>query len=66
MVNVQYQQAPLAGNSIHQDRKFIHKYMPKLDDYLSYKIIDVSTFKLLAYRWNVKVMKTRPVKKNQH
>ena len=54
-INVSYQVAPLAGNSIHTDRKFLEKYMPRLIDFLSYKIIDVTTFKLLCARWNNKV-----------
>ena len=41
----------LCGNSIHQDRRFIHKYMKKLDEHLHYRMIDVSTVKELAKRW---------------
>jgi oligoribonuclease len=47
--------APLCGNSIHQDRKFLRKYMPGLDDYLHYRIVDVSTVKELARRWYPKL-----------
>lgn len=43
--------APLAGNSIHQDRRFLERYMPRLNDYLHYRNIDVSTLKELARRW---------------
>ena len=43
--------SPLCGNSIHQDRQFLHKYMPSLDGYLHYRIIDVSTVKELARKW---------------
>lgn len=43
--------SPLCGNTIHQDRKFISKYMPKLDAYLHYRNLDVSTLKELAKRW---------------
>jgi len=39
--------AILAGNSIHQDRKFIDRYMPKLAERLSYRLLDVSSFKLV-------------------
>ena len=42
---------PLAGNSIHQDRRFLERYMPRLNDYLHYRNIDVSTIKELARRW---------------
>lgn len=41
----------LAGNSIWQDRRFIIKYMPILDNYLYYRMIDVSTIKTLANYW---------------
>jgi len=49
-------QAPLCGNSIWQDRRFIGAYMKELDDYLHYRIVDVSSLKELARRWypNVK------------
>ncbi len=48
---VQKGEAPLCGNSIHQDRRFLYQYMPTLNDYLSYRNIDVSTIKELSYRW---------------
>jgi oligoribonuclease len=44
-------EAPLCGNSIHQDRNFLIKYMPKLNNYMHYRNVDVSTIKELAYRW---------------
>ena len=43
--------APLCGNSIGQDKRFLAKYMPKLHDFLHYKVIDVSSIKLLATEW---------------
>lgn len=43
--------SPLCGNTIHQDRKFIVRYMPQLEEYLHYRNIDVSTIKELAKRW---------------
>lgn len=43
--------SPLCGNSIGQDRRFIVRYLPKLDDFLHYRSIDVSTIKELAKRW---------------
>jgi len=43
--------SPLCGNSIHQDRRFIARYMPQLDRYLHYRNIDVSTVKELVSRW---------------
>jgi oligoribonuclease len=41
----------LAGNSIHQDRRFIARYFPMLDRYLHYRMVDVSTIKELITRW---------------
>ncbi len=49
--HVNPEEAPLCGNSIHQDRNFISRYMPSLSDYLHYRNIDVSTIKELAFRW---------------
>ncbi|PFH34005.1 small nuclease [Besnoitia besnoiti] len=43
--------APLGGNSVHVDRQFLLKQMPRLVAHLSYRIIDVSTLKELAMRW---------------
>jgi oligoribonuclease len=42
---------PLAGNSIGQDRRFLRREMPKLEAYLHYRSVDVSTIKELAKRW---------------
>lgn len=44
-------QAPLCGNSIHQDRNFLVKHMPDLHSYLHYRNIDVSSIKELTFRW---------------
>jgi oligoribonuclease len=43
--------SPLCGNSIWQDRRFLVRYMPKLEAYLHYRNIDVSTVKELVRRW---------------
>lgn len=43
--------SPLCGNSIWQDRRFIARYMPKLDAFLHYRLVDVSTIKELSRRW---------------
>jgi len=43
--------SPLCGNSIHQDRRFLDRYMPQLEAWLHYRNIDVSTIKELAQRW---------------
>lgn len=44
--------SPLCGNSVHQDRRFLQRYMPALDAFLHYRIIDVSTIKEIARRWH--------------
>lgn len=44
-------ESPLCGNSIWQDRRFLARYMPSLDTYLHYRIIDVSSIKELVARW---------------
>jgi len=43
--------SPICGNSIGQDRRFLVKYMPNLDDYFHYRYLDVSTIKELTRRW---------------
>jgi oligoribonuclease len=48
--------APLAGNTVHQDRRFMARYMPALDAFLHYRIVDVSTLKELAKRWRPAAM----------
>lgn len=48
--------SPLCGNSIWQDRRFLIKYMPKLDAFCHYRNIDVSTLKELARRWQPEVL----------
>lgn len=44
--------SPICGNSICQDRRFLARYMPKLEAYFHYRNLDVSTLKELARRWN--------------
>ena len=43
--------SPLCGNSICQDRRFLARFMPRLDAYCHYRNLDVSTLKILAQRW---------------
>ena len=43
--------SPCCGNTISQDRRFLVKYMPKLDEWFHYRNLDVSTLKELAKRW---------------
>lgn len=49
-------QSPLCGNTIGQDRRFLVKYMPRLEAFFHYRNIDVSTLKELARRWRPDVM----------
>lgn len=58
--------APLAGNSIHQDRRFVALYLPEVEDWLHYRNVDVSTIKELASRWYPKQYSGRPGKKGNH
>ena len=48
--------SPICGNSVHQDRRFLVRYMPKFEDYFLYRNLDVSTLKELARRWKPEVM----------
>ncbi|MCP3679511.1 MAG: oligoribonuclease [Gammaproteobacteria bacterium] len=43
--------SPMCGNSICTDRRFLYKYMPKLEEYFHYRHIDISTIKELGRRW---------------
>ncbi|MGS1079296.1 oligoribonuclease [Pseudoxanthomonas beigongshangi] len=43
--------SPMCGNSICQDRRFLHRLMPRLEKYFHYRNLDVSTLKELARRW---------------
>ncbi|XP_062374047.1 small fragment nuclease [Sardina pilchardus] len=59
-------QCPLAGNSVHADKKFLDKYMPQFMSHLHYRIIDVSTVKELCRRWYPEEYKKAPSKKGSH
>jgi oligoribonuclease len=58
--------SPLAGNSVSVDRSFIARDMPRLNEYLHYRTIDVSSVKELARRWNAKVYFNSPAKTGNH
>ncbi|WP_067487948.1 oligoribonuclease [Actinomadura hibisca] len=58
--------APLCGNSIATDRSFLARDMPALDDYLHYRMVDVSSIKELARRWYPRVYFASPEKKGGH
>jgi oligoribonuclease len=49
--------SPMCGNSICQDRRFMARYMPKLENYFHYRNLDVSTLKELCKRWTPEVAK---------
>lgn len=49
--------SPLCGNTVSQDRRFMFKYMPRLESFFHYRTIDVSTLKELAKRWRPDVYK---------
>lgn len=48
--------SPMCGNSICQDRRFLARWMPKLEQYFHYRNLDVSTLKELAKRWKPEIM----------
>jgi oligoribonuclease len=56
--------APLCGNSIGQDKRFLVRYMPRLDAHLHYRVVDVSSIKELARRWYPEL--SPPPKKETH
>jgi oligoribonuclease len=58
--------APLCGNSIGVDRRFLDAQLPELDAYLHYRSIDVSSFKELCRRWYPDVYRKRPAKVETH
>jgi oligoribonuclease len=48
--------SPMCGNSVHQDRRFLVKYMPTLEAFFHYRNLDVSTVKELARRWRPELL----------
>ncbi|TQO20958.1 oligoribonuclease [Rhodoglobus vestalii] len=58
--------APLAGNTIGTDRTFLAKYMPRIDNHLHYRNIDVSSIKELSRRWFPRVYFNAPAKDGGH
>lgn len=47
--------SPICGNTVYQDRRFLYRYMPTLEQYFHYRNLDVSTLKILAQRWYPRV-----------
>lgn len=58
--------APLAGSSVYVDRIFLRRDMPRVDSYLHYRIIDVSSLKELARRWYSRTYFANPLKTGNH
>ena len=58
--------APLAGNSIGTDRAFLARDMVELEDYLHYRVVDVSSIKELARRWYPRAYFASPAKAGSH
>src|SRR4051794_3670563 len=58
--------APLCGNSVGTDRSFLARDMPELEDYLHYRMVDVSSVKELARRWYPKTYFNSPPKRGGH
>jgi oligoribonuclease len=58
--------APLCGNSIGVDRRFLDAQVPELEEYLHYRNIDVSTLKELCRRWAPEAYRRRPAKQESH
>ncbi len=48
--------SPLCGNSIHQDRRFMNRWMPRLERFFYYRNIDVSSIKELVRRWDAAIL----------
>ena len=57
--------SPMCGNSICQDRRFLARWMPRLEAFFHYRNLDVSTLKELARRWNPEVYRSFE-KKSRH
>lgn len=58
-------QSPLCGNTVHMDRLFLSRYMPRLESYFHYRNLDVSTLKILAKLW-AKEVAEKFVKESSH
>jgi oligoribonuclease len=58
--------APLCGNSIGTDRRFLAAHLPDIENYLHYRCVDVSTIKELADRWYPEAVSARPEKTGNH
>lgn len=57
--------SPMCGNTVYQDRRFLTRYMPELEKYFHYRLLDVSTLKELAMRWAPRIY-SGLVKESKH
>lgn len=57
--------SPMCGNSIGQDRRFLYRYMPDLEQFFHYRNFDVSVLKIIAQRWYPEIAKSF-VKRTHH
>lgn len=60
--HLQEKESPMCGNTICQDRRFLYKYMPKLEAFFHYRNLDVSSVKILSQMWAPNTIKE--IKKN--
>ena len=58
--------SPMCGNSVHQDRRFLRRYMPQLAEFFHYRNLDVSTLKELALRWRPDLLPAKGEKESPH
>ncbi len=58
--------SPICGNTVAQDRRFLFKYMPKLESYFNYKYIDVTSFREVFNRWLPNIFLKKKKYKNMH
>jgi oligoribonuclease len=56
------QTAPLCGNTIGQDKSFLARYMPELHDFLHYRVVDVTSIKVLTSEWYARKYQPPPKK----
>lgn len=57
--------SPMCGHSVHQDRRFLLPYMPRLHNFFHYRNLDVSTVRMLAHYWNAPVEQTLVAQRRQ-
>lgn len=58
--------SPICGNSVCQDRRFLYEEMPELEKFFHYRLLDVSSVKILAQRWKPEIFKEVNSKESSH